>query len=115
LYNGRGGGASNCCFILNQKIDELTAIVNKLNTQVNFTGFQCQNPNAQIVVGSNSTIIKDGQISFSNGDTKITQDSIVTNTIQATQGAVGPTGPAGPEKEIIYPNDKKRGENKKSP
>jgi outer membrane murein-binding lipoprotein Lpp len=28
------GATNNCCYILNQKIDELTSIVNKLNTQV---------------------------------------------------------------------------------
>lgn len=86
-------------------INYLSRKVESLDTQINLTGFNTRAPNAEIRVGPNSTIIQDGVISFSNGNTVITPNNLVTdnltvksiNGLTGAFGATGAQGPTGPQ------------------
>ena len=74
---------------LNNVVSNLTGQVNQLNRQVNFTGFNTQNENAEIIVGPNSTVIRNNQITFTenlqgNTITNITPNEIIVNSLYAT-------------------------------
>jgi Collagen triple helix repeat (20 copies) len=88
----------------NSSVAYLNEAVAELQYQVNVIGFNTRSPDAEIKVGPNSTVIKDGSISFTEGSTKITPNLIYVDKLVASQingqiagdtGLQGPTGQIG--------------------
>ena len=88
----------------NSSVAYLNEAVAELQYQVNVIGFNTRSPDAEIKVGPNSTVIRDGSITFTDGSTKITPNLIYVDKLIAKQingqiagdtGLQGPTGQIG--------------------